>query len=114
MMTEPWFEPNLYAWIPGTAYGCVAGLMGGLVGWLAPRGKARVFIVPAWFAIWAAAAVMLVLGVIAWTDGQPYGVWYGLLLPGVIGTIVIGINTMTVMKTYRQVEERKLAAKDLL
>ena len=50
-MTTPWFDPTLYAWIPGTVFGSAAGLMGALVGWLVPQGKARSPIVRAWVAL---------------------------------------------------------------
>ena len=113
-MVQPWFDPNHYAWVPGTVYGVAAGLMGGLVGVLAPRGRARTFILRAWFALWAIAAVLLAAGFVALAQGQPWGIWYGLLLPGAVGTLVVGANTLVVVKTYRQVEERRLAAKDLL
>lgn len=113
-MIEPWFDPNHYAWIPGTAYGCMAGLMGGLVGWLVPRGRARRFILRAWFALWAAAVLLLGVGAIAFLNGQPWGVWFGLLLPGAIGTLVVGANSLVIIGTYRAVEERRLAAKDFL
>ena len=113
-MVGPWFDPNLYAWIPGTAYGLGAGLMGGLVGWLVPRGRARKFTLRIWFALWAAAVALLILGIVALANGQPWGVWYGLLLPGAIGTLVVGANSVVILKWYRQVEERRLAAKDLL
>jgi peptidoglycan/LPS O-acetylase OafA/YrhL len=113
-MTEPWFDPNQYAWIPGTAYGIAAGLMGGLVGWLVPRGRARTLIVRAWFTLWAAAVALLIVGMVAWAQGQPWGVWYGLVLPGVIGTLVVGANSIVIVKKYRELEDRRLAAKDLL
>jgi hypothetical protein len=113
-MTEPWFDPNSYAWIPGTAYGIIAGGLGGLVGWLLPRGRAIPFLLRAWLALWAVAVALLVVGLVAWLNGQPWGVWYGLLLPGVIGTLVVGANWFVVLKTSRQVERRRLAAKDLL
>jgi len=112
-MIAPWFDPNHYAWIPGTAYGLVAGLMGGLVGWLVPRGRARNFIFRAWFTVWAIAVVLLIVGIVALVNGQPWGVWYGLLLPGVVGTLVVGANSLVILKRYREVEERRLAAKDL-
>lgn len=112
--SQPWFDPNLYAWIPGSAYGIIAGLMGGLVGWFAPRGRARNLILRAWFALWAVALAFLVVGFVALAQGQPWGIWYGLLLPGAVGTLVVGANSFVVLKTYRQVEERRLAAKDLL
>ena len=112
-MIEPWFDPNHYAWIPGTAYGLVAGLMGGLVGWLVPRGRARNFILRAWFTLWALAVALLVAGIVALVDGQPWGVWYGLLLPGAVGTLVVGANSLVILKRYRDVEERRLSARDL-
>jgi hypothetical protein len=113
-MMQPWFDPNHYAWIPGTVYALAAGLMGGLVGWLVPRGRARDFILRAWFALWAVAVVLLVAGFIALANHQPWGVWYGLLLPGAIGTLVVGANSLVILRRYRDVEERRLAAKDLL
>jgi MFS family permease len=113
-MIVPWFDPDQYAWIPGTAYGLVAGLLGGLVGWLVPRGRARNFILRTWFTVWAAAVALLVLGIVALANGQPWGVWYGLLLPGAIATLVVGANSLVILKKYREVEERRLAAKDLL
>ena len=112
-MTEPWFDPSLYAWIPGTAYGLVAGLMGGLVAWLVPRGKARNFVLRAWFMVWALALALLIMGFVALAAGQPWGIWYGLLLPGAIGILVVGANSLVILKRYREVEERRLAAKDL-
>jgi len=113
-MIQPWFDPYQYAWIPGTAYGVSAGLMGGLVAWLVPRGRAREFILRAWFVLWAAAVALLISGVVAMVNGQPWGVWYGLLLPGAIGALVVGANTLVILKRYREIEERRLAAKDLL
>src|SRR5215471_2522872 len=86
-MIEQWFDPNHYAWIPGTAYGLVAGIMGGLVSWLVPRGRARNFVLRAWFTIWAVAVTLLIVGIVALVNGQPWGVWYGLILPGAIGTL---------------------------
>ena len=40
-MNAPWFDPNLYAWIPGTVLGVTAGLWGTSVGLLARCGRAR-------------------------------------------------------------------------
>jgi biotin transporter BioY len=113
-MMQPWFDPNHYAWIPGTVYALAAGLMGGLVGWLVPRGRARNFILRAWCALWGVAVVLLIAGFVALANHQPWGVWYGLLLPGAIGTLVVGANSLVILRRYRDVEERRLAAKDLL
>jgi hypothetical protein len=114
MITQPWFDPNQYAWIPGTVYGVAAGLMGALVGWLVPRGRARQPLLRAWYTLWAIAIVLLLIGMTALVDGQPWGVWFGILLPGAIGTLVVGANTLVILKAYQQVETRRVAAKDLL
>jgi len=113
-MAEPWFDPNHYAWIPGTAYGVLAGLMGGLVGWLVPRGRGRNLVLRGWFTLWALAVALLICGLVARVNGQPWGVWYGLLLPGAIGTLVVGANSLIILKRYREIEERRVAAKDFL
>jgi len=112
-MVEPWFDPNRYAWIPGTAYGLLAACMGALVAWLVPHGRAKNFIVRAWFALWAIAVALLVVGTVALVSGQPWGVWYGLLLPGAVGALVVGANSLVILKRYREVEQRRLAARDL-
>ncbi len=113
-MLGAWFDPNHYAWIPGTVYGCAAGLMGGLVAWLAPQGRGREFVLRAWGTLWAAGVLLLLAGIVALLNAQPWGVWYGLLLPGAIGTLVVGANSLVILKRYREIEERRLAAKDLL
>jgi len=112
-MVEPWFDPNRYAWIPGTVYGLAAGYMGAMVGFLVPKGRGRGFILKAWYTLWAVALALLAVGVAAIVAGQPWGVWFALLLPGVVGTLVIGANTFVILKSYHVVEQRRLAAKDL-
>ncbi|MGB6904689.1 MAG: hypothetical protein WBD98_17795, partial [Acidobacteriaceae bacterium] len=78
------------------------------------RGRARNFILRAWGALWLVAVALLIAGFVALAGRQPWGVWYGLLLPGAIGTLVVGANSLVILKRYRDVEQRRLAAKDLL
>jgi hypothetical protein len=59
------------------------------------------------------AIVLLVVGIVALASGQPWGIWFGLLLPGAIGTLVVGANSIVILKRYREVEERRVEAKDL-
>jgi hypothetical protein len=112
-MIEPWFDPNAYSWIPGTALGVIAGTWGGLVGMLAPRGKAKGLMIGACWLLLAASAAMLAAGLFALYCKQPYGVWYGLLLPGIIGPIVIGCNMPMVYRHYHEAEKRRMEAEDL-
>jgi hypothetical protein len=46
-------------------------------------------------------------------QGQPYGVWYGLGLPGLIGPLVLGPLWFIMRVRYREAETQRLAAKDL-
>ena len=59
-MNEPWFNPNLYAWIPGTLLGVLGGTWGALVGTLAPRGKAKGLVVGGLFLLLLASVACLV------------------------------------------------------
>ena len=112
-MMEPWFDPNLYAFIPGTALGVVGGVIGALTGTLAPRGKGKSWLLPLYVAVTIVCAVLLVAGVIALVTGQPYGVWYGLGLPGLLGVVVFGALFGVVRHAYRAAELRQIQAADL-
>ena len=110
---EPWFDANLYAWIPGTLLGVLGGLWGSLLGVLAPRGKAKAFVLGSLGLLLCASVICLVLGIMALVSRQPYGVWYGLLLPGVMGLVVLGSLGPLAIMAYRQAEARKMQARDL-
>ena len=55
----------------------------------------------------------LIFGLIAVTLGQPYGVYYPLLLGGIILTGVCGGNLPGLLRRYQQAELRKMAAMDV-
>ena len=112
-MNEPWFDANLYAWIPGTSVGIMGGILGSLVGTLAPRGRARSLVLGLHILMISVSAILLIAGVIAFLQGQPYGIWYGLGLPGVVGSIALGALFPVVLKRYREAEARRLMAHDL-
>ncbi len=111
-MTEAWFNPAMFSWIPGTLLGCLAGLWGAIAGMLAPAGKARRLVMFFGGALIAASAALLVLGVVAFISGQPYGIWYGLGLAGLIGTILIASLLPVIRLRYRQAEQRRMAAEE--
>jgi hypothetical protein len=112
-MVEAWFDANHWAWLPGTLLGVLGGCWGAAVGVLGPRGKGRAGVLAAGWLLLAASAVLLTAGVVALVTGQPYGVWYGLGLAGVIGVIVLGVNLPVAVMAYRAAEERRMTARDL-
>lgn len=111
-MATPWFDPNLYGFIPGTLLGVAGGTLGALAGTLAPRGKARALVVGAFGAVIAACALLLAAAVVALATGQPYGVWYGLGLPGLLGVVLFAALLPVVLARYRDAETRRMGAAD--
>lgn len=112
-MKEPWFDPNAYAWIPGTMLGVFGGLLGTLMGVLGSRGKARGVVAGLLTGGTVACAALAAAGIAAVALGQPYGVWYGLLLPGVLGVGILLSLRPVLRRTYEGAEARRMEAKDL-
>jgi hypothetical protein len=56
--------------------------------------------------------VLVVAGVIALLDSQPYGVTGALLVSGAILLVVVGSMLGNVRRTYAQVELRRMRALD--
>ncbi len=108
----PWWSGATAAWIGGVG-GSVIGLCGALLGVLAGTGRGRRLVlvfVPVMIVLGIAAAAA---GVIALTLGQPYAVYYPLLLGGGIVAFVFGFNYPFVIQRYRQLEFRKMHAADV-
>lgn len=110
---EPWFDPNRYAWVFGTALGILGAILGPLAGTLAPRGKAKPLVMGLFAVSLLACAAMLIAGIVAFVQQQPYGIWYGLGLPGALGLLILGGLMPVVQLRYREAEQRRLSAQDL-
>jgi MFS family permease len=113
-MMEPWFDPIRFgAWYGGLGGGLLGGLggiLGALAGTLAPKGKGRSFILGAFTLMTVVGVGHLASGLYALSVGQPYGIWYPLVLIGAILTILFAALRPVVRKRYTEAEARKMAA----
>jgi len=108
-MNTPWFDPNL-AWIPGTSLGIIGGLFGAAIGFLMPLSRLKKRLIGmrymklAYILILGWSATMLLAGIVALILGQPYGIWYGLGLAGLIGVFVFGSLFPVILLLSKQIE----------
>ncbi len=113
-MTEPWFDPirfgALYGGVGGGLLGGLGGILGAATGVLAPKGKGRSFILGAFTFMTLVGIVNLLVGLYALFMRQPYGIWFPLLLMGIILTTVLGTLRPVVRQRYEEVEARKMEA----
>jgi uncharacterized membrane protein YqgA involved in biofilm formation len=111
-----WWSENASIWfgvIGGGGGGAFCGLLGSLIGILVPRGIGRPIIVPLTVLLAAAGVCTLALGIAAVTLGQPYHVYFPLLLTGGVVSLVMGAAVWLVIHGYRRAEARRMHAADL-
>jgi len=93
--------------------GAILGGFAGILGMLAGLGACRRFVTAALKAMLALGLLCLAAGAAALIHGQPYAIWYPLLLIGVILAAVIGFNYKGIQRRYDDVEQKRMKAKDL-
>jgi hypothetical protein len=111
-----WWTWQQAVWIGsigGSGLGMLGGLLGTLVGVCAPRGVGRQAIVAFHVGLLVFGAALLAAGLTALAVGQPYHVWYPLVLGGGLMTPLLGVLLPVVRGAYRQAERRKLEAEVL-
>lgn len=113
-MAEPWFDPNQfgvwYGTVVGGGGGSIVGIFGGVIGYCAPRGVGRPWILGVMYTVVALGVAQLALGAYAWFAGQPYGIWYPPLMCGVVFTVVMGALIPVIKVRYREAEQRRIEA----
>jgi hypothetical protein len=96
----------------GGIVGGVGGCLGALIGWLSARGKARGFVLGSTSTLIVLGAIATVAGIVAVTWRQPYGVWYPLLLGGVIIVVICPVILRRCLHRYREIELRRMISID--
>ena len=96
------------AGLMGGIVGSALGILGAAIGWLGSVGRARSFV----FGALKAMAYPAILGVLALSGGQPYAVYYPLLLLGTISTVLGLWLPRSMNKRYEAWELRRMQALD--
>lgn len=97
----------------GGGLGTLGGLLGAAMGVMAPRGRYRRLLLGAQVGLVVLGVVILGAGVAAAATGQPFHVYYPLLLTGVVMSAVMGGLLPVTRAQYRRAEQRKLDAEAL-
>lgn len=106
-----WLSSGTMGLIGGIG-GSVVGLWGALAGFLAGRGKARLFVFSSATFLVVVGVVSLAVGVWAFLAGQPYDVYFPFLLFGVLLVVVVGGLRRVLPRRYEAVELQKMQSMD--
>lgn len=107
-----WWSDRGAALIGGIG-GALLGCLGSLLEWCAKRGKSRTFVVVSCRAMIGVGAVAIVTGLLALLLHQSYGVWYVLLLLGVLCILIFPFRLRRYQEHYRSIELRRMSSLDL-
>ncbi len=107
-MIEWWTEESstLIGALGGAAAGVIGGGFGSLMGVCAPRGKLKSLVTSTHTLLVIASGVLLGAGIYANATGQPYHVFFPLMLAGSIGVSVLGALLPVTLFAYRAAAAR--------
>lgn len=109
--TGAWWSDTTGGIIGGCA-GAVLGSFAGLLGWLAMRGRARGFVLASLLVLSGIGIASLLAGMAAIFAHQPYGVWFVLVLLGILLGGICSFRLVQFRKHYELLEVRRIAALD--
>lgn len=96
----------------GTIAGSTIGILGAAIGWLASTGRSKTFVLGALRAVAIGGVIALTVGAVAWVVGQPYSVYYPLVLVGGVSAAIGFSLPGSVARRYEALELRRMHAMD--
>ncbi len=109
----PWFDVrmgNLVGGFAGAGLGILGGTFGAAVGIMAPKGQGRGVILGSMLIAGILGGIVLVIGIVAISTGQPYHVHSPMMLIGSLLVILFGVGRPVIRKRYMEAEARRLEA----
>ena len=106
-----WWSSTTSGWLGGALGGAV-GLLGAGIGTLSSLGRGRRVAIAGLLALGVAGLLLLVAGGVALVLGQPYEVWYPLLLIGVLDPVIAFSLLPGVRRRFEALELRRMSAMD--
>jgi hypothetical protein len=100
-MNAPWFDGNMVGALIGSSIGVLGASLGLLCGFDI-KGKLKKLAYGIVLGSIGTCLLLLAVGAVALTDGQPRQVWYALGWPGLIGIMVFPSVAPVVFITYRK------------
>jgi hypothetical protein len=112
-IASSWWSQKQVGLIGGIG-GSVIGCFGALLGLLASKGKARSFVLATMKIFITLGILLTIAGFVAVVSSQPYAVWYALLLPGVMLTLVFSLTLPSIQRRYDELEIRRMTSVDTM
>jgi hypothetical protein len=106
-----WWSDRGAAWIGGLG-GSVLGCLGSILTVLAARGRWRGFVIWTSITLIAVGTISAIVGVAAVVIGQPYAVWFPLILMGVLLLAILPFRLRHYQRGYEDLELRRMASMD--
>jgi hypothetical protein len=112
----PWWTQESAGWIgaiAGGGNGLLGAAIGAIAGVFGPRGKGKRLVYTLFAFALVGGIAALATGLYALVVGQPYVVWYPMVLLGAMNTLLFTILTPVVRRVYRHAEARRMEAEEL-
>jgi hypothetical protein len=106
-----WWSDRMAGLVGGIG-GAVFGTLASVLAMLAAKGKSRAFVVTTSKILIGLGVLLTLAALWALSIGQPYGVWFPLLLLGVLLEFIIAARLRQYKRGYEELEMRRMAAMD--